>query len=478
MSLLVVDVGTTNVRAVRVGDDGALLESASAPVPIARPSLGVVEHDAAALAAAVLEAARAVLASGPVAGVGIAAQRATTVLWERASGAPVAPAIGWQDLRTVGQCLALQQQGLHLLPSQSATKLAHLLDRVDRARTADLCFGTVETFVAWTLSGGTLHVSDPTNAAVTGLVDLDATGWDETVLSALRIPAGVLPRLVPSTGVLGAASALPGAPPIAALVGDQQGSLIGQGCLAPGEAKATFGTGGMLDCTVGTTRPGFARRGKAGTFPIVAWQDGSTRHWGVEAIMLSAGSCLEWCCRLGLIATPAESDALAGSVRDAGTVAFVPALDGLGTPRWDFGARGAFFGLDAGAGRAELVRAVLEGIAQRGADLLEAVEADAGVQVETVRVDGGMSANATFLQLLADATGRPVIPSAVREATTLGAAFLAGVAVGTWTSLAEAAATRRAGEPVTPRRRPDRGRWLELRSRAEGAVPFLSSLQF
>ncbi len=478
MSLLVLDIGTTNVRAVRVGVDGSVEAAVAAPVPLQRPSAGVVEHDAVALGAAILEVARAAVASEPVAAVGIATQRATTVVWDRRTGEPVAPAISWQDLRTVGQCLALRREGLALLPSQSATKLAYLLDRFDRERGRDLCFGTVDTYATWVLSGGRLHVTDLTNAAVTGLVDLDATGWDTAVLERLHIPERLLPRLVPSTGVVGEASALAGAPPIAALVGDQQASLVGQGCLKPGDAKATFGTGGMLDCTVGETRPAFATRGAAGTFPIVAWHDGAGRHWGVEAIMLSAGSCIEWCCRLGLIATPADSDALASSVRDAGSVVFVPALEGLGTPRWDFGARGAFLGLDGSTGRAELVRAVLDGVAQRGADLLEAVELDAGVKVEQLRVDGGMSANATFLQLLADATGRVVVPFPAREATVLGAAFLAGVAVGTFADLGEATATQAPGDPIAPRRRSDRGRWLEARGRAEKTIPFLSALAF
>lgn len=479
MSLLVIDVGTTNVRAVRVEPDGTASDVCRQPVPCARPAVGVVEHDAEALGAAVLATAGAVLArGGPVRAVGIAAQRATTVVWERTSGMPVAPAISWQDLRTAGHCLALQREGLQLLPSQSATKLALILDRVDRERRRDLCFGTIDTFVAWTLSAGALHVTDRTNAAVTGLVDLAADGWDPDVLAALHLPETLLPRLVPTSGVIGTADALAGAPPIAALVGDQQASLVGQGCLAPGSAKATFGTGGMLDATTGAIRPAFSTRGPSGTFPIVAWEDGLSRHWGVEAIMLAAGSCIEWCCRLGLLASPAESEKVAASVRDAGTAVFVPALEGIGTPTWDFGARGAFLGLDASAGRAELVRAVLEGVAQRGADLLDAVEADAGIAVPALGIDGGMSANALFVQLLADATGRPVAPARMKEATTLGAAFLAGVAAGVWPSLEEAAATQGERELVEPRRRLDRSRWLEMRARAENAVPFLSSLRF
>lgn len=477
--LLVIDVGTSGVRAARVDETGTITHARHERLLPARPSPGVVEHDAGAIAKAARTLAERLIADhGPVAGVGIAAQRATTILWERASGAPLGPAISWQDLRTTGTCLMLAQRGITLAPNQSATKLGYLLDRYDRPRERDVCFGTIECYLAFVLSQGACHVTDATNAGVTGLVDDDVSAWDPAVLEALAILPRCLPELVDSLGVVAQATALSGAPPIAALVGDQQASLIGQGCLTAGEAKATFGTGGMLDCAVGERRPPFARRGASGTFPIVTFQSGGVRRWGLEAVMLSAGSCIDWCCQIGLLSHPEESDALAGSVRDAGSASFVPALSGLGTPRWDFGARGAFFGLDGAVGRAEMVRAVLEGIAHAGADLLEAVESDAGLCVERLRVDGGMSANRTFLQLLADATGREIAPSAVLEATALGAAFLAGVAVGVWSDLAEAAATVRPRAIVAPRRKLDRSRWREVRAKAEGAIPMLSALSF
>ncbi|MCU1489331.1 MAG: glycerol kinase [Acidimicrobiaceae bacterium] len=478
MSLLVVDVGTSSVRATRVSGEGELVAVQHRALAPSRPSPGVVEIDAAALAEAVLELSSAALVDGKVDGVGITAQRASTIVWDRATGKAVGPGIGWQDLRTAGQCLLLRQRGLRLSPSQSATKLAYLLDRYDPGREQDLCFGTVETFTAWVLSEGRLHVSDPSNAGVTGLVFDDASAFDPAVLEALRIPETCLPTLVDSTGVLGPASALSGAPPIAALIGDQQASLIGQGCLRPGDAKATFGTGGMVDCGTGFERPRFRTRGEAGTFPVVAWQEHNRRRWGVEAVMLSAGSCVEWLCQIGVLSSPAESDALAASVRDAGGTVFVPALGGLGAPAWDFGARGAFLGLDPSVGRAELVRAVLEGIAQRGADLVAAVEADTGADVGALRVDGGMSANDTFLQLLADASQKRVERSPVLEATTLGAAYLAGVAVGTWGGLEEAAATQGPREVIEPRRRLDRTRWREAVERSRRWVPAMSALEF
>jgi glycerol kinase len=439
-----------------------------------------VEFDPAAMAAAVLDVACAALADGgPVQAVGLANQRASTVLWDRQTGAPVGPGLSWQDLRTAAICLALRERGLRLAPNQSAAKLAFLLDVADPDRSRDLCFGTVDTWMAWTLSGGRTHVTDLSNAGVTGLVHLDASGWDPGVLEALRIPASVLPAIVDSSGVLGEATALPGAPPIAGLAGDQQASLLGLACSRPGMAKLTFGTGGMLDLCVGETRPTFARLGPQGTFPIVAWRLQGAVTWGLEAVMLSAGQAVAWLRDdLGILDDPAQSEAVAATCPDRGGVAFVPALQGLGAPVWDFGARGTLLGLTRGAGRPQIVRAVLEGVAHRAADLVEAAEADGAVSLPTLRVDGGMTANHLFVQALADATQRPVEVSPVREATTLGAAFLAGLAVGVWSNLEECAATWKPGRVVQPARRLDRSRWREARDRAQAWVPELSGLEF
>ena len=480
MSVLAVDVGTSGVRAAIVRPDSSVEHVHQLQVLPSSPSQGFVEFDAAEIARAVLEVSTAALAGGgSVDAVGISSQRASTVVWDRATGDPVGPGIGWQDLRTVGYCLALQAQGIRLAPNQSATKLAVLLDIADPGRLRDLCAGTVDTWVAWTLSRGRLHVSDRSNLAVTGLLDGNAADWDEEVLEALRIPHGVLPCPVDSLGVLGEASALPGAPLIAGLAGDQQASLVGQGCVRPGLAKATFGTGAMLDLCVGDKRPAFPRRGPGGTFPIVAWSQGGSITWGIEAIMMSAGSCVEWLRDdLRIVSSAAESDGLAASCVDSGGVWFVPALLGLGTPLWDYGARGTLLGLTRGSGRAEVAHAVLEGIAHRGADLLEAAETDSGLSIGSLRVDGGMSANRTFIQALANAIGRPVETSAVTEATTLGAAYLAGVGVGTWANLEEAAAELQPRAVIEPARRVDRQRWLEARDRALRTVPELSDLDF
>jgi glycerol kinase len=432
------------------------------------------------MAAAVLDVARAALAAGgPVDAVGVANQRASAIVWDRATGKPIGPGIGWQDLRTVFDCLTLAGSGIRLAPNQSATKVAWLLNTFNAARAGDLCFGTVDSWVVWTLSEGAHHVIDATNAALTGLLGPDHATWNADVLAALDIPERIMPAIVDSTGVLGAAFALPGAPPIAGLAGDQQASLIGQGCVRPGSAKITFGTGGMLDLCLGAVEPKFDRRGAAGTFPIVAWRAKGAIRWGVEAIMLSAGANVDWLVDdLGLLVDAAQSHAVASACTDTGGVVYVPALLGLGTPHWDFGARGTLLGITRGTGRPEVVRAVLEGVAQRSADLVEAAESDTGRSIGSLRIDGGMSANPTFVQAVADATGRPVEVSPVLEATTLGAAFLAGLAVGTWGSFDDLAATWRPERTVTPQRQLDRAIWAEAIERARRWIPDLSAVDF
>jgi glycerol kinase len=480
VTVLVVDVGTSGLRAAIVRADRSVDHVAYRPFPPATPFPGLVEVDAAELGRVVVAVAEEVLAAaGPVDAVGITNQRATTVVWDRASGEPVGPALGWQDLRTIVECLTLAGQGLRFAPNQSATKLAWLLETYDKDRSRDLCFGTIDTWLAWVLSGGTLHVTDRSNAAITGLLRPDGSDWDDHVLDVLRVPRAMLPTLVDSSGVVGPATALTGAPPIAGLAGDQQASLMGQGGVVPGRAKATFGTGGMLDLCTGPDAPTTAARGKAGTFPIVAWSIGGTITWGVEAIMLTAGANIDWLVEdLGVLATAAESHEVAQRCTDTGGVVYVPALLGLGTPAWDYGARGTLLGLTRGSGRPEVVRAVLEGVAQRGADLLEAAEADTGISIQSLRVDGGMSANPTFVQALADATGRPVEVSPVVEATTVGAGILAGVAVGTWSGAEEAAAGWSPRAVVEPGPTLDRERWRDALTRASAWIPDLSALDF
>jgi glycerol kinase len=481
-AILVLDIGTTSVRAAVVDDRLAIVAMAARPFPPSTPFPGLVEFDAAELVRVVLDAAAEVTdtVDEAITAVGIANQRASTVVWDRATGAPIAPCLGWQDLRTVGECIvANASHDVQLAPNQSATKLAWLLDHVEGARDRDLCFGTVDSWLAWSLTGGELHVTDHTNAAITGLLATDGSAWNPKVLDALGIPAAVLPAIVDSCGVLAPATALPGAPPIGALCGDQQSSLVGQGCVTEGRAKITFGTGGMLDVCRGAVPPEQARRGEHGTYPIVAWSHGGSLTWGAEAIMLSAGTNVDWLRDdLGLIATSADSHELAAAVESADGVIYVPALLGLGTPRWDYGARGTLVGITRGTTKAHLVRAVLEGVAHRGADLVEAAEADTGLSIATLRVDGGMSVNPTFAQALANAAGRSVEVSAVVEATTLGAAFLAGLATGVWGDIGDADRAYRPARVVEPGPPLDRGAWARAVDRAAGWIPELSALDF
>jgi glycerol kinase len=478
--VLVVDVGTSSVRAAVVRDDGGFAYEAAHEFLPDAPADGLVQFDATAMARLSVDAARAACeAAGPVDAVGICNQRASTIVWDRATGEPVGPGLGWQDLRTVGECLALRADGVRVAPNQSATKLTWLLDQFDPNRERDLCAGTVDSWLAWTLTEGRAHVTDATNAAVTGLESRGQPQWDGRVLDRLRIPDGMLPEIVDSSGIIGDATALPGAPPIAALLGDQQASLVGQGCVHHGDAKITFGTGAMLDVTLDTGTPAHPERGPHGTFPIVAWQRGGVAVYGIEAIMLAAGANVQWLRDdLRLIASTEASHTLAASVPDTDGVVFVPALLGLGTPAWDYGARGGLFGVTRGTSRAHVVRAVLEGIAHRGADLVDAAESDAGTAIPTVRVDGGMTDNPTFVQALADAAQRPVEISPVREATALGAALMAGLAVGHHASVEDLGHTWSPRVRVEPERALDRDRWRDAVTRARAWIPALSGIDF
>ncbi len=486
-SVLVIDVGTSSVRSSAVSGDGTISCVHQISVLPTTPEPGVVEIDPHGIRSAVLTTSAATLAEhGPVDAVGITNQRATTVVWDVTTGEAIGPAIGWQDLRTVINCLLLQAEGLRLAPNASATKLQWLLDTYDpeRRNVENLRFGTIDTWVAWVLSEGALHVTDATNAGVTGLLDLSSETWDHQVLEILKVPDTMLPAIVDSSGILGAATLLDGAPKIAGIAGDQQSSLIGQGCTRPGLAKITFGTGGMLDMVTGQTPPPSAQRSDAGTFPIIAWRRGGTTTWGLEAIMLSAGSCVEWLRDdLGILESAGASAEVAARCSTADGVVFVPALLGLGTPSWDFGARGLLLGLTRGSGRAEITRAVLEGVAQRGRDLVDAAEIDGGTTLDVIRIDGGMSANPIFVEALANAVGRPVEISPVLEATTLGAGYLAGMAVGLWADeeeVGQAWAPRATIEPsaTTADRALARERFIEARSRAERTIPDLSGISF
>lgn len=487
MSVLVIDIGTTGVRAAVMHPDGSLGTVHYRTAPPTTPFAGLVEFDAVHLAHLTIELATRALEefSGTVGAVGVSTQRASTVVWERSTGTPVGPGLGWQDLRTVGTCIAARtEHGLALAPNQTATKAAWLLDTYDPDRSRDLCIGTVDSWIAWILTGGAVHVTDRTNAAVTGLTLTDATGWADRPLGVFGIQPGMLPTIVDTSGPIAPCTALPGAPMLTALVGDQQASLVGQSCVRPGDAKITFGTGGMLDLCGDEHAPTDANRSPNGTFPIVAWSIDQRTVWGVEAIMLSAGTNIDWLRDdLGLIATSPQSHDVASECSDTDGVVYVPALLGLGTPRWDYGARGALFGLTRGSTRAHVVRAVLEGIAHRGADLLDAAEADTERRVEVLRVDGGMSRNDTFVTALANATGRPVETAPTADATTMGAGYLAGLAIGEWSGLDDVASAWNPARRVEPSisdatRVSDRERWAMAVERSAGWIPDLSALDF
>lgn len=486
MKTLVIDVGTSGLRASLLHDDGLISDLHYESFAPSSPAGGLVEFDARAMYAAVHRVALAALAGGQADAIGITNQRASTIVWRASTGEPIGPAIGWQDLRTIGDCMmAKAQHGLAFAPNQTATKASWMLTNYisdpSARNDSDLRIGTVDSWLVWNLSRGAAHVTDHTNAGVTGLTIASAQSWNEHTLDILAIGHHQLPTIVPSSGFVADAVDLPGAPPIMAIVGDQQGSLVGQGCIEPGHTKITFGTGGMLNTCVGQRAPTAAQRTSGGTFPIVAFSDANTVSYGTEAIMLAAGTNIEWLRDdLALIASADDSHTVAASVATTDGVVYVPALLGLGTPHWDYGARGAFFGITRGSTRAHLVRAVLEGVAHRGTDLIEASEKDSGLPITEIRIDGGMSKNPTFVQALADASGRPVRVSPLAEATTLGAGFLAGVAAGQWSQLSEAVASISGASVVEPLGAPgvSRQQWSEAVSRTTSWIPDLSALDF
>ncbi len=486
MRTLVIDVGTSGLRAAIVHNNASVTDLHYEEFAPSSPAGGLVEFDATAMYEAVKRVSLAALSSGPVQAVGITNQRASTIVWRASTGQPIGPAIGWQDLRTVGECIMARiEHGFAFAPNQTATKAAWMLsnyisDEAERS-SDDIRIGTVDSWLVWNLTRGASHVTDHTNAAVTGLTVPSGDAWNQKILDVLKISSHQLPRIVETSAYVADAVDLPGAPPIMAMAGDQQASLVGQGCLSPGMTKITFGTGGMLNTFVGAQPPQSAQRNEGGTFPIVAFSTGGVISYGTEAIMLSAGTNIEWLRDdMQLISSASESHDIASTVTTTDGVAYVPALLGLGTPFWDYGARGALFGITRGTTRAHIVRAVLEGVAHRGTDLLDAAEKDSGLPIAELRIDGGMSRNATFVQALADASGRPVRVSPMTEATTLGAGFLAGVVAGQWSHLSEAASALSGASVVEPLGEPglSRQQWSQAISRAGSWIPDLSALDF
>ena len=456
--VLALDQGTTSSRAILFDAEGRRVATAQRELPQYFPQPGWVEHDPEEIWQTQLDCAREALAQSRIAidallAIGIANQRETTLLWERATGRPLSRAIVWQDRRTADRCAQLaaaghealfrKRTGLVLDPYFSGTKLAWLLDAIpgarDRAERGELAFGTVDSWLMWRLTGGRRHVTDVTNASRTHLFDIHRGRWDDELLGLLDIPRAVLPEVVPSCGVIGSADPawFGAAIPLAGIAGDQQAATFGQACFTPGQAKNTYGTGCFMLMNTGST----ATESSHGLLTTIAWDCGGEREFALEGSIFMAGAITQWLRDgLGIIASAADVEALAGSVPDSGGVVMVPAFAGLGAPWWDPQARGTLLGMTRGTTRAHIARAALDAIALQSADLAGAMLADSGIPLSELRVDGGAAGNDLLLQLQADLLGVPVLRPRITETTALGAAYLAGIGVGLWGGREEVAA--------------------------------------
>ncbi|MBT0665300.1 glycerol kinase GlpK [Geobacter pelophilus] len=447
--ILALDQGTTSSRAIVFDIRGEVRAVAQHEFRQIFPQPGWVEHDGREIWSSQAGVAAEALASAgvsprDVAAIGIANQRETTLLWDRKSGEPLHNAIVWQDRRTAQHCDRLKQDGLEpifraktglvLDAYFSGTKLTWLLDNIpgarERAEAGDLAFGTVDSWLAWNLSGGRLHITDASNASRTLMFNIHSLEWDKELLDILRIPAALLPKVVDSSSVYGCCSGnIFESIPIGGMAGDQQAALFGQGCGKEGMAKNTYGTGCFMLMHTGA-RPVTSGHNLLTT---VAWQINGAAEYALEGSVFIAGAAVQWLRDgLGIIRDSAEVEALAATVTDNGGVYFVPAFSGLGAPHWDPYARGTIVGISRGTTAAHIARAVLESIAFQTDDLRAAMESDSGVLLSELRVDGGASVNNLLLQFQADLLGVNVVRPMVRETTALGAAYLAGLAVGFW----------------------------------------------
>ena len=465
-AVLALDQGTTSSRAILFDHAGAVVAVAQKEFPQIFPKPGWVEHDPAAIWSSQWEVAQGVLAKAgitakEVAAIGITNQRETTILWDRASGAPLHRAIVWQDRRTAPMCDALKRRGLAKKIRQktglvidayfSATKLAWLLQHVPgakaKARRGELAFGTVDTWLVWNLTGGRVHVTDPSNASRTMLYNLRTGDWDDELLKLFGIPRSLLPEVRSSSEIYGEA-VLDSVPvPIAGIAGDQQAALFGQVCHAPGLVKNTYGTGCfMLMHTGAKPIPS-----KNNLLTTVAWRIGGKTEFALEGSVFIAGAAVQWLRDgLGIIKSSAEVESLAASVPDNGGVYLVPAFAGLGAPHWDQYARGILAGLTRGSTSGHVARAALEGIAYQVRDVLDAMQRDADIKLKELRVDGGACANNLLMQFQADLLGVPVVRPKVAETTAIGAAYLAGLAVGFWKDRKEIARQWQADRQFRP----------------------------
>jgi glycerol kinase len=456
-AVIAIDAGTTGVRAFAVDEKGAPLDYAYQEFPHYFPQPGWVEHDADEIWGAV-ESTLADLTARldpPVVAIGITDQRETTVVWDKKTGRPRHRAIVWQDRRTADRCRALQeaghlplvreQTGLVLDPYFSATKLEWLLTEGGVDADDDLAFGTVDSWVLWNLTGGAVHATDPSNASRTMLYDIRRREWSDELCDLFGVPRSCLPDVRPSSGRFGQTQ---DGVPVSGIAGDQQAALFGQGCFAPGDAKNTYGTGSFVLLNVGSECPPPVE----GLLTTMGWEltDGTVAY-ALEGAIFVTGAAVQWLRDgLDIIDDAAETEALARTVADTEGVYVVPAFTGLGSPYWDPYARGTIVGLTRGVVRAHLARAVLESMAYQTRDVIDAMKDVAGREVSRLRADGGASANDLLLQLQADQLKCPVVRSAVQETTALGAAYLAGLAEGVWSSTSEVAGHWKAGAEFAP----------------------------
>ncbi len=449
--VLAIDQGTTGTTVLLLDEAMRIRGKGYDEIPQSYPAPGQVEHDPEAIWRSVLSAlaqARAQAPAGSIAGIGVTNQRETVVMWERATGRAVAPAIVWQDRRTARRCEAMRKAGheplvqrttgLLLDPYFSGTKIAWMLENLpglrQRAEAGDIAFGTVDSFLVWRLSGGKSHVTDVSNASRTLLLDLARLEWSDELCRLFEVPRAVLPRVCPSSGSLavtlgvnGVEGGLPDGTPIAGIAGDQQAALFGQGCLARGEAKCTFGTGSFLLMNVGE-RPVLSQHRLLGT---VAWQTPLGTNYALEGSAFVSGALVQWLRDgLGIIKTASEIEPLAASVPDTGGVTIVPALAGLGAPHWRPEARGIICGISRGTTAAHIARAAIEAMALQNVDLALAMQRDAGHPITSLRVDGGACANNLLMQMQADLLGADIVRPAMVESTALGAGRLAALGLG------------------------------------------------
>jgi glycerol kinase len=446
--ILALDQGTTSSRALLLGQGGHVHGLAQTPFRQIFPKPGWVEHDPVEIWSSQFGVAMEALAqvdakADSLAAIGITNQRETTILWDRKTGEPIYNAIVWQDRRTSGFCDRLREQGHEALIQQktglvidayfSGSKIRWLLDNVagarERAQRGELAFGTVDSWLIWKLTGGARHVTDVTNASRTMLLNLHTQQWDDELLALLEIPRAILPEVVSSSEVCAKTTGSLAGVPIAGIAGDQHAALFGQMCMQPGMVKCTYGTGSFMLLNTGD-KPVMSRNKLLTT---IAWRVKGRTCYALEGSVFIAGAVVQWLRdELQIIRSAAEIEELAASVPDTAGVYFVPAFSGLGAPHWDQYARGTITGLTRGASRAHLARAALEGIAFQVADILEAMQTDAGVPLKELRVDGGAARNNMLMQLQADLLGVPVTRPANPETTVLGATYLAGLAVGFW----------------------------------------------